>query len=66
MFQKKTNEVHNYEYEILDFTNGNSPVKIKMNVLFIIKKNIFQFLYLYDIYNLLTIQQYKNIFIFQK
>ena len=29
MFQKKSNEVHNYEYEILDFTNGNSPVKIK-------------------------------------
>jgi len=29
MFQKKSDELHNNEYEILEFKSGNDPVKIK-------------------------------------
>jgi very-short-patch-repair endonuclease/Zn finger protein HypA/HybF involved in hydrogenase expression len=32
MFQKKSNEVHKSEYEILEFSNGNSPVKIRHRI----------------------------------
>ena len=32
MFQIKSNEVHNNEYEVLEFDNGNSPVKIKHRI----------------------------------
>ena len=32
MFQKSSNEIHNNEYEILEFKSGNLPVKIKHKI----------------------------------
>lgn len=32
MFQNKSNEIHNNEYDILEFTNGNLPVKMKHKI----------------------------------